>query len=955
MLSREDVDIHVLGAGTTLRFVLLLVLVTASSASMMEDHIIIRRFLGDPNNDILGCQLAAGFDPESTFWNTAFHHRNNQALDACVDNYGPIWWVPVLVIALLIAATGALYWCLPAWKGRRSRVVPVEEVDRQGDLRPLLAHLVSLAGLHRAPHFVVDPATSATSAVVFGRPGRHTVCLHGGLVARRLVDPAGFRGIVLHELAHIRNGDVGITYATVALWRVFLVAMLLPYVARLVELLVSGQFFTTDSISGVAWPAIVPGLTRGVLLSVFTVVLVYLSRADILRSREIHADLAAVGWGAAPEGWHHGAHGGADRSRIGEILASFTDLWHTHPRWDRRRRSLTDPSELFGVPALPAFLTGVAAALVAEHLRFTTWSGRAAAVMAAGLITGTVGIALWRAVAHAVLTDRRVPSGLRAGMWLGSGLVAGGLLLREGIDRMQWLPSYPMVLLVLVLLAVVATCWTVQCAELWITMSRGRLVRLTAVLGLVGMWGVVAAWLTWWQEMRELIRPEYFAIVEQQLGQIFPRADTTSSDMLSTITAGTAVAMTFGPFLVWVSAVLWLVPLLAWIMPSGAEPPPRRSAVEGLPSLRRVLLAAVLGGVSSWIAVAVVTTYVHSWPPPVDALFVLMYAALLLMAVTIGPVAAAAVMGALPGNYRLLVASVTTGVAALIGIAGMFLLVSFNGCFGQLSIGTSSCGWWPDIGWSITAMVLPQLLGPGVLAGVVAALIAMEVANLVRGLARRGAPPRPGGQRTADRRGNLAVRRICVICVVALGLAATAQAQAQSVGVTTTTQVQAQPASPNQLDLSSAQLETNTAASSPSAKVRTAQAVAWYRYGGDDLFAELHQTVRNISDAAGEFSDLEPEDTVTLRSACIKMEQWTKKAEAYFIIPDPQQESVWSQALTQSKNGSVHCQNALNERNGPLLETSLNELTEASQLATSVLEWLSVQVEIALALQADGW
>jgi Zn-dependent protease with chaperone function len=275
------------------------------------------------------------------------------------------------VIVLLIAAAGALYWWLPVWKGRRSRVIPLEEIDCQGDLCLLLAELVSVAGLHRAPRFVLDPAAVRTSAVVFGRPRRYTVCLYGGLVARRAVDPEGFRSVVLHELAHIRNGDVGITYATVALWRVFLVAVLLPCGARDVQLLFSGQFLRTDSISWVYWPGMVPDVRRNVLLFAFTAVLVYLSRADILRSREIYADLAAVGWGAGPGTWHHGADGVAARSRIGGVLASFTELWRTHPRWDRRRHSLTDPSELFGLQALPTFLTGAAAMLVAEQLRIS--------------------------------------------------------------------------------------------------------------------------------------------------------------------------------------------------------------------------------------------------------------------------------------------------------------------------------------------------------------------------------------------------------------------------------------------------------------------------------------------------------------------------------------------------------------------------------------------------------
>ncbi|MDH6125459.1 hypothetical protein [Kitasatospora sp. GP82] len=51
------------------------------------------------------------------------------------------------------------------------------------------------------------------------------------------------------------------------------------------------------------WTGVAPILIRGFLLTVLTVVLVYLARSDVLRTREIYADRAAVGWGADPGIW----------------------------------------------------------------------------------------------------------------------------------------------------------------------------------------------------------------------------------------------------------------------------------------------------------------------------------------------------------------------------------------------------------------------------------------------------------------------------------------------------------------------------------------------------------------------------------------------------------------------------------------------------------------------------
>lgn len=953
MLSREKMIERIVGNPTTLRFVGLLVLFTASCVSMMSDNIIIRQLLNSNSSlnsqlngslDFQGCLLAGGWDPERGYGYQAnveavLDLRNARARHACIASHVPelTWWVQPLTIVLLIAVTGALYWWLPAWKGRRSRVVPVEEIDRGGDLRRLLAELVSVAELVRAPRFVVDPAAATTSAVVFGRHRRYTVCLHGGLIARRKVDPEGFRGVVLHELAHIHNGDVGITYATVTLWRVFFVAILLPYVARQVQLLFSDHFVHTDSVFSVYWAGRVPELTGDVLLSAFMVVLLYLSRADILRSREIYADLAAVGWGAAPGAWHHGAHGGAAHGRTGNMLASFAELWRAHPQWDQRRHSLTDPSELFGLHALPMFLTGAVAALIADQLQFfpgiygSTWASQASTWLAGGLITGTIGVALWRAVAHAVLTARRVPSGLRAGLWLGCGLVASELLgYQTGYS--QWLPRRPVFFLVLILLAVVVTYWTAQCAELWIKAWWGRTIRPVVMVGLTVTWAVFAFWFDWWRSngFQDAVGSLFSGAEKRWLLEEFPGSAVAHSDALSRITAIMPFAdvVASEPLTVWVAAALWLLPLLAWAIPSSIESPSwERGALpdvqhpaspEGLPSLRRVLLAAVLGGVSSWIAVAAVMAYMDSWHVPGDGLFALIYEAWLLVAFTAGPIATAVVTGAFAARYRLPVALVAAGVAIVIGLAGMFILMAFH--------------WSPRGAWMITKQLLPHLLGLGAFAAVVAALLGSGVANLVRRLTRQDVQPPTDVRRIVHRQGGLALRRVCVavICVAALGLAAT------------TRLAQVQPTSSDKSSLAR-QFVVTTAATSPSPRVREAQMLAWYQYGGADLlegFASNFVAFGRAFDTTLKDGNI---NTVSLRSTCVDIDQWTRKTDTYFPLPDPQAQSVWSKVVAQAKKASTDCQNALAQRNPTLLQASINELLAAGNLALPLGKWFIAQ------------
>ncbi|MFE4540856.1 M48 family metalloprotease [Streptomyces scopuliridis] len=59
---------------------------------------------------------------------------------------------------------------------------------------------------------VIDPAATSVSAVVFGRTRHPVVCLHGGLLAVRCSDPNRFQAVLLHELAHIANRDITLTY-----------------------------------------------------------------------------------------------------------------------------------------------------------------------------------------------------------------------------------------------------------------------------------------------------------------------------------------------------------------------------------------------------------------------------------------------------------------------------------------------------------------------------------------------------------------------------------------------------------------------------------------------------------------------------------------------------------------------------------------------------------------------
>jgi hypothetical protein len=278
------------------------------------------------------------------------------------------------------------------------------------------------------------------------------------------------------------------------------------------------------------------------------------------------------------------------------------------------------------------------------------------------------------------------------------------------------------------------------------------------------------------------------------------------------------------------------------------------------------------------------------------------------LAVSAGPVATAVVMGAVAARYRLPVALVAAGVAVVIGLVRMFLLMVFH--------------WGSSGAWVITKQLLPHLLGLGVFAAVVAALLATGVANLVRRLTRQDVRPPTDVRRIADRQGSLAIRRICVavICVAALGLAATSHLP------------QAQLTSSDKSSLAR-QYVASPAATSPSPGVRKAQMLAGYQYGGADLPIGFGDNIVAFSRVFATVLKSGSINTVSLRSACVDIDQWTRKADVFFLIPDPREQSVWSKVLAQTKKASVDCQNALEQRNATLLQASINELLAASDLA----------------------
>src|SRR5262249_10235084 len=125
---------------------------------------------------------------------------------------------------------------------------------------------------------------------------RPMIQINAGLVPLFLTDRTTFRVVVLHELAHVKNRDIGKTYYTVAVWRTFLLVAFVPFVLLNVfpDLIIGpDRWAFTDLSSDLIRSMKVQSFVSVVALTA----LIFLTRAAVLRSREHLADATAVAHG----------------------------------------------------------------------------------------------------------------------------------------------------------------------------------------------------------------------------------------------------------------------------------------------------------------------------------------------------------------------------------------------------------------------------------------------------------------------------------------------------------------------------------------------------------------------------------------------------------------------------------------------------------------------------------
>ncbi|MFD8543217.1 M48 family metalloprotease [Streptomyces sp. NPDC059649] len=930
--------------GTTLRFALLVFVMVVATLQMVNGMFALAPW----DDKAILCKFAAGFDPNGRMVDAMrLDVRGLEELKDCVPAGAVVTELPgVLGAVLVLLSAAVLYVWLPRWKARRGRVITVDEADPTGELRAELMRLVATARLRTVPAFVVDPASFDAGAEAFGRAGRHTVCLHAGLLAARRGSAdgrAGFHAVVLHELAHLRNRDVDLAYAVTALWRVFVALVVVPYTVLYGGSFIAAQFFGAFyGADEVFWPAGRAGVLRSVASALFMVLLVVLARADTLRHRELYADADAVALGAEHGVWERARDRGTRLllpKYVQPAWSWLTALWSTHPSWAVRRRSLADPAALFSLGAEQMFLTGWSV-LVSAHTLSGLWGTTAATWLTAVPAGALVAVAAWRSLAYAEHSGLPGPDGLRSGLALGLGLACGELM--TGITSgAGWLPEHPAVFLVLPAGAVLFTLWTVACARLRLRTLGGTSLRTAVWLPLLASCLLAAAGLNWWLRFGFLYLAGDILThggLQQEVIRAFPGPWSEHTAELDWFTPTMPQASMLGtnPLFLGATTVLWAYPLVLWLW---------RTRVYGQAGgLRSAVTAGILGGVGCLAGVAVVMARMHTWQPPLGApngAFSILYLWWAATAIWAGVALTGAVVAITARHRRLLRALVAAGVAQSLAVVGQFALGSVDGCLGPLRTLGHSCHLLPSASWffsqSLAGLVLSSVLGAALLAvvvrGAVGILHLRTAASRPRSTPATPSPPAsPSRPRSVAALSGLAL----LIAVAAFGPVAVASQQSAAAQ---TPSVMSPPPPPR-----------------ASERIRAFQLLAWFKVSGQHSILQLtadygkfrKQLDEMVAVAKSRPREMVRFDSKRLRTTCAALHKDATAARR-LAIPDLDLQGPWSSWLKTTVEASRRCVDLVdsNRNNAGENDAMLNGLFQGYRQATKAVGPVVRQVEAA--------
>jgi Zn-dependent protease with chaperone function len=253
--------------------------------------------------------------------------------------------LPILLIVFVFVLAFLIYLTHP-WRIRRR--TSSHPLTRNNDLRfwDSISEFSTACNISPLPAIEIGSQAHSTNAQVFGFGKSYIIRLDRGLRLLFRQDKERFRAIILHELAHIANGDIARTYFTQAIWTAIILLAVTPTLILIIRffLLAISNYHTLQAL-------VVSVLV--LLIKVVCMLLIIASiRRNVLRSRELFADQKAGIWGAR-EGLINILQG----NTIVENQKKQRMFWGFHPSSKERLETLQSSTRLFQIqPTLPFFV-----------------------------------------------------------------------------------------------------------------------------------------------------------------------------------------------------------------------------------------------------------------------------------------------------------------------------------------------------------------------------------------------------------------------------------------------------------------------------------------------------------------------------------------------------------------------------------------------------------------------
>ncbi|RCJ27321.1 hypothetical protein A6S26_12870 [Nostoc sp. ATCC 43529] len=484
-------------------------------------------------------------------------------------------WLAVGGVGIVLSLATIIYSLFPFFM---IRLEGMAAFDKQSAIEVHLKKLCTEMDIAPPPIFLQKPISRALGGRAFGSLGQYYVVLPTGLITLFSKDRAAFNAILLHELSHLRNKDVDKTYFSVAAGCAFVIAALIPFAFSLLNN--SGA-----EVFNASWRVIA------------LVLLVYLTLAAVVRSREFYADVRAS------------THPGS--TALNRVLTTF--LKPKHPGWQTSLISLLEhlpyfrrnhwqfafqfhpnPSErcstlektdrLFHIDFWVALGTGIAvtvafdsiATLIISILR--TALGRTDAwleslgvgLVFAPLVVGIIGLGVWRETFASLIHKTHPVKAGSLGIGLGLGLILGQILSfdsitsswkalgLEQVDSAMQFSSIAFNLLWSFLLLVSLYCffkWVANGATAWLSVAISS--RLSSSLYIGGLI-VAGIWLSLWFGLIFLIQNAYVLLLTPNNAEVFLSLILISPVVIYNIALQPVTLIAF--------ISLWAFPLSAWLL-----------------------------------------------------------------------------------------------------------------------------------------------------------------------------------------------------------------------------------------------------------------------------------------------------------------------------------------------------------------------------------------------------